>query len=316
MNFWILIAFCIGIFWYLFIALAFNALISFWYHDYYNDEDVMYPRERPDWVPENAFLIDMHVHTTASDGVLTPAQLVEWEISNGYDGVVISDHNSMDSVAPCQLYAAKHHPEFVVVPGIEFTSMRCHLNLIGNKTPMKTPRMLWTTKKTIKAAIDHAHAEGAVVQFNHRDWYPHKKYPSNDWFLENGIDGWEIYNGFGFTDKEAPAFIEANKNNKIMYQSAGTDVHDPAKHIRAYTEIITSDRTVQGIVKALREGNTRVHCDMESEKKRERPERGKINRNPDKIKFKKYWAIFYNMKLGLVLIAAMVILGIMLSIFL
>ncbi|MFX0103316.1 MAG: CehA/McbA family metallohydrolase [Candidatus Hodarchaeota archaeon] len=317
MNFWILVIFCIGLFWYLFIGVAFHALLTFWFHDFYNDEDVKYARHRPEWAPKDAFLIDIHTHTVASDGVLTPGQLVEWEISNGYDGVVVSDHNTMGSVVPCQEYAAKHHPEFVVIPGIEFTSMRVHLNLIGNKTSMKTPRMLWTTKKTMKAAINHAHSEGGVVQFNHRAWYPHKKYPSNEWFLENGIDGWEIYNGYrpGMIDNESPRFIRENQDKK-MYESAGTDVHDPAKEMRVYTEILTDDRTVEGVIKTLKEGKTRVYCDMESERKRTRPEKGKLQQSPEKLKFKKRWAIFYNMKLGLVFLVSMLALGVILSLLL
>jgi len=195
----------------------------------------------------------------------------------------------MEAVEKCKKHAQDLDPDFLVIPGVEFTSLKTHLNIIGNKTLMRVPSKIWTRKKVIKEAIDHAHKEGAVVQFNHKDWYFHKKYMSKEWYLEHKIDGFEIYNGFGFVDEEGLDFIKEHKSERTMFASAGTDVHDPAKHYRMYTNVLTQDRTVDGVIKALKEGKTEVYSNIKQEKKEERPEKGKLIKNPRKQKIIKRW---------------------------
>ncbi|MBD3351957.1 MAG: hypothetical protein GF364_10775 [Candidatus Lokiarchaeota archaeon] len=272
-------------------------MVNFKYPNYYNDEDVIYDEGRPDWVPKDAFLIDCHTHTRASDGLLTPKQLIFWHISNGYNGMVVTDHNTLDSVKPCQEIVDKDNLNFLIIPGVEFTSLRTHLNIIYSDAKHQVfepkPNMLWTSKQTIKKAINKAHKQQAIVQFNHRDWYPHKQYLPMEWYLENDIDGWEIYNGFGFIDKKAPAFTEENKDVKIMFESAGTDVHDPAKHHRVYTEVITEDKSVKGTVEAMKQGKTKVYYNVEDEKARQPPERGKLKINPKRNDYIKRWNWIY-----------------------
>jgi hypothetical protein len=292
MRLWIFFLVLFLIFIYLISSIIFVALTNFWFQDKYLDEDLIYQKGRPDWVPKDAFVIDIHSHTRASDGLLTPKQSILWHISNGFDGVVISDHNTMASIKEAQKIAHEIAPNFLIIPGVEFTSMRSHLNLIGVKTPMKIPRQLWTRKKTIIAAIEHAHSEGGVVQFNHRDWYPHKRYLPKQWYLENGIDGFEVFNGFGFFDDEALDFIEENRNKKIMFPSSGTDVHDPAKHILGYTELLTDDRSVEGVVQALKEGKSVAHFSPDWKHKENRPEKGKKQLNPERSSFiRKWWLL-------------------------
>nr|MDO8115752.1 hypothetical protein [Candidatus Sigynarchaeota archaeon] len=182
-------------------------------------------------------------------------------------------------------------PAFVVIPGVEFTSLRVHMNLIGVKTPMKRPNLLWPSKQTIKEAIDHAHAEGGVVQFNHPTWYPYKvfRHLPREWWLAQGIDGWEVYNGFGFVDEKALEFIKQHEGERVMFAGAGTDVHDPAKHHRAYTEVLTEDRSVEGVIAALKAGKTRVFHVMGTEQDNDRPERGKLVQDRTRREYIRKW---------------------------
>ncbi len=291
MNFWILVLCFVGLVLYVIASIVFCALLNFKYHDRYRDEDIAYPRRRPAGVPADAFLVDLHAHTNVSDGLLTPAQLVTWSISNGYDGLVVSDHNTMDAVGAVKEAAARLDPAFVVIPGVEFTSLRTHMNLIGVKTPMKKPGLLWASKQAIKEAIDHAHAEGGVVQFNHAAWYPYKilKFLPRDWWLAQGIDGWEVYNGFGFVDEEALGFIKRHEGERVMFAGAGTDVHDPAKHHRMYTEVLTQDRSANGVIEALKAGKTRAISTAKTEQAQDRPESGKIVIDQERLEYIRKW---------------------------
>ena len=73
--------------------------------------------------------IDWHVHTTASDGQLTPTQIIRKAKRMGLEEIAITDHDSIDGVKEATAEGRKLGVK--VVPGIELT---CYENLrIGKK---------------------------------------------------------------------------------------------------------------------------------------------------------------------------------------
>ena len=50
---------------------------------------------------------DLHMHSTASDGVLAPDKLMERAASLGFTHVALTDHDSMDGIAPAREAAKK-----------------------------------------------------------------------------------------------------------------------------------------------------------------------------------------------------------------
>jgi predicted metal-dependent phosphoesterase TrpH len=65
--------------------------------------------------------VDLHAHTTASDGTFTPVELVEEAVRRGVRVLAITDHDSVDGVAPA-LESARAHPPLEIVPGIEINT--------------------------------------------------------------------------------------------------------------------------------------------------------------------------------------------------
>lgn len=65
--------------------------------------------------------IDMHVHTTASDGQYTPAQIVEMAASLGLGGVAVTDHDTTAGIVEAKEAADKHGIYFL--PGIEISTV-------------------------------------------------------------------------------------------------------------------------------------------------------------------------------------------------
>lgn len=65
-------------------------------------------------------LCDLHAHSTASDGSLTPTQLVQLAVETGLGAVVLCDHNTAGGL-PEFIEAAKGQP-LEAVPGVEFTT--------------------------------------------------------------------------------------------------------------------------------------------------------------------------------------------------
>ncbi|MGN1146562.1 MAG: PHP domain-containing protein [Acetatifactor sp.] len=73
-------------------------------------------------------MIDLHVHSTRSDGTYTPCELVDYAIEKGLDAFALTDHDTVAGLDEAMEYAAaasteagvKCIPE--VIPGIEFST--------------------------------------------------------------------------------------------------------------------------------------------------------------------------------------------------
>jgi len=61
---------------------------------------------------------DFHTHSTASDGRLRPAELVELVAAQGVTYHALTDHDSTEGMAEARAAAAKH-PGYVLIPGVE-----------------------------------------------------------------------------------------------------------------------------------------------------------------------------------------------------
>ena len=64
-------------------------------------------------------MIDLHVHTTASDGTYTPAETVRLAHKSGLGAMAITDHDTIDGVEEAVLEAEKVNLE--LVPGVEIS---------------------------------------------------------------------------------------------------------------------------------------------------------------------------------------------------
>ena len=65
--------------------------------------------------------IDLHLHTLASDGRLTPTELVQLVVKQGLETVSITDHDSTEGLAEAY-EAAKEFPGLRIIPGIEMSA--------------------------------------------------------------------------------------------------------------------------------------------------------------------------------------------------
>src|SRR5687767_8635453 len=70
---------------------------------------------------ERRRVIDLHMHTTASDGTSSPESLVERAWQAGIRTMSVTDHDTMASVGPATAAAVTYG--MTVVPGIEITAV-------------------------------------------------------------------------------------------------------------------------------------------------------------------------------------------------
>jgi len=64
--------------------------------------------------------VDLHLHTTASDGVLTPSQIVNYAKSKGLLAIAITDHDTIEGLEEGLLEGERIGLE--VIPGIEISA--------------------------------------------------------------------------------------------------------------------------------------------------------------------------------------------------
>ncbi|MEX2598832.1 MAG: PHP domain-containing protein, partial [Dehalococcoidia bacterium] len=65
--------------------------------------------------------IDLHMHTTASDGYLTPTELVQLLSRRAVDVAAISDHDTTEGLDEA-IAEAKKHPGLRIIPAIELSA--------------------------------------------------------------------------------------------------------------------------------------------------------------------------------------------------
>lgn len=65
--------------------------------------------------------VDIHIHSTASDGHLSPEEVVRKSAELGLTVIALCDHDTVDGIAPA-LAAAKSFPGLKVIPGIEVST--------------------------------------------------------------------------------------------------------------------------------------------------------------------------------------------------
>ena len=80
----------------------------------------------------SSYRLELHCHSDASsDGVMNPEQLVMYYSANGYNALALTDHNTVDNIEAVQKAAASIAPHMLIIPGVEWTTMRCHINIYG-----------------------------------------------------------------------------------------------------------------------------------------------------------------------------------------
>ncbi len=86
--------------------------------------------------------VDLHVHSTKSDGTYTPTELVNYAIEKGLTAFALTDHDTIDGIEEA-LEAAKNKP-ITVIPGIEYSTeyLNRDVHIVGLFIDYKAPVFL------------------------------------------------------------------------------------------------------------------------------------------------------------------------------
>ena len=170
------------------------------------------------------YKMQMHCHSTNSDGVMSPDSVAKQYLSRGYRILCLTDHNY---VTPDSAYAI---PGLLTISSEEYTFAK-HMNGFFLKHTVDA------TGFTPQQAIDSVRAQGGMIQFNHPVVAPNTSFPFiNDWSytfpqfmaLQNGPDFIEVHNAG--TDLlqatfKMPIWDSLLMNNRKFWGTATDDMH-------------------------------------------------------------------------------------------
>ncbi|KAI9304848.1 Polymerase/histidinol phosphatase-like protein, partial [Cunninghamella echinulata] len=162
----------------------------------------------------------------------------------GYNAVIVSDHNTLSGGLFAEKLALEndyYRERIVVIPAIEYTCCRIHMNLVGiNETIKVGPPV--PTDDQLREVIKRTHELGGIVIVNHIPWSNTTQvnydlprlpnHPSVADLIAWGVDGFEIINQDTF---DYPTMQIAQRHNLI--QMIGTDVHHPSVPANAWLTV-------------------------------------------------------------------------------
>ena len=125
--------------------------------------------------------IDLHTHSTASDGALSPAELVEKAARAGIETLALTDHDTLSGLSDAQTAAIKHN--ITLINGIELSAQWNHktihivgLNINTNRETMinatihlkqlREERAIKIGENLKKAGIDGAYENAKRIAAN------------------------------------------------------------------------------------------------------------------------------------------------------
>jgi predicted metal-dependent phosphoesterase TrpH len=185
--------------------------------------------------------VDLHLHTTASDGVLTPSEIVRYAKAKGLQAIAITDHDTIEGCEEALLEGRRIG--FEVIPGIEISAHHSpgSMHLLGFfldiHHPLLNERLEYLQKaraernpkivaKLNQLGVEVTYEEVLKASGGGQVGRPHfanvlleKKYVRSfqeafDRFLKKGAPAY--VDKFRFTSKEALHFIKEAKGVAVL----------------------------------------------------------------------------------------------------
>jgi predicted metal-dependent phosphoesterase TrpH len=198
---------------------------------------------------------DLHIHTTASDGMGTVEEVLDWvENNTDLDVIAISDHDEIRGAWAARELIAKRQYRFEIIMAQEITSRHGHVLIYGVEEPF---RMFQSLEQT----VDWAHERGGLVVIPHPLSYMTLSVGESKlrslFSREMSIEGIEILNPSiaGYVRRERVK--EVNREEWHISEIGNSDAHFPRHIGTAYTTF--EGQTAADLLVALKNHTTKSH---------------------------------------------------------
>jgi predicted metal-dependent phosphoesterase TrpH len=191
---------------------------------------------------------NFHMHTTASDGQLTPLNLVQQAIAIGLQGFAITDHHSVAGYRKAENYLTQFSLNNQVSnsphlwTGVEITSrlLEVEVHILGYGFNPEHPALELYLQgdrprgenASAKQVIDSIHQAGGLAVLAHPERYRRPAKQLIPVVADLGIDGVETYYAYNNPKIWTPSPIQTQKVLELatqyhLYSTCGTDTHGP-----------------------------------------------------------------------------------------
>ncbi|MBM7070552.1 PHP domain-containing protein [Shewanella sp. 202IG2-18] len=92
---------------------------------------------------EESTLIDLHCHTTASDGQLTPSEIIDRALTRNVDVLAITDHDTVQGLFEAHEYNNKKDTPLTLINGVEISCRwESHdIHVVGLNVDIENPQL-------------------------------------------------------------------------------------------------------------------------------------------------------------------------------
>ena len=208
-------------------------------------------------LPGNWYKGNLHSHSTESDGIRSPMEVMNWYSSHGYAFNVITDHNRL--TIPDKF----GKPPLLAIPGTELTCRRgdqeYHILGIGlDSMPIES-------QQDPQQAIDAITAVGGISIIAHPYWHDLQL---DDMLPLVGHDGIEIYNtGCWIEQQRGHALVHwdalTSRGQKIWGYAVDDSHWKTADHGGGWIVVRANKLDQVSIIKAIKQGDFYSSCGPE-----------------------------------------------------
>lgn len=102
--------------------------------------------------------IDLHIHTTISDGVLTPKKVIDEAVKNGVSVISIADHDTIDAYTD-ELFEYAKSKNIKLIPAVEISTKtkKSGIHVLGYNFDLEDAKFKEKLKQIRNARHDYLH---------------------------------------------------------------------------------------------------------------------------------------------------------------
>jgi predicted metal-dependent phosphoesterase TrpH len=166
---------------------------------------------------------DLHIHSTASDGRLTPAEVVQEAARRGLKFMALTDHDTVEGIAPAKA-AVQSFPGLRLIPGVEISTdlPQGEAHVLGYFIDYTGKELVETLERFRNSRLKRA--QGMVAKLDklgvHLDWQRVEQIAGDSIMGRPHIAQAMLEKGYidsfkqAFTDyigRDGPAYVEREK---------------------------------------------------------------------------------------------------------
>jgi len=201
---------------------------------------------------------DLHIHTTASDGLLSPQEVVQWAHKKNLKAIGITDHDTVSGIEPA-IESNERPDKLEIIPGVELNTEYYgkEIHMLGYFIDYKDKWFLQILKRMQESRYDRAgtmikklNELGIKVELRQVEEIskgssigrPHiARAMVENGYVDNMVEAFDKYIGVG-----CPAYVERFK----LTTEEAIDIIDKAGGISvlAHPGLISDKKTIKSII--------------------------------------------------------------------